>query len=176
MERGWELFFFGGPNEVDLPMIIEQHSQVTNLTKRQPAPSFSESAAILTTCDVVLAPDSSLCHLAGALDIPTVALFGPFPWQTRTKYSPKTRALQGNARCSPCFHHARLGEEWPVGGPCRETGNCVAMLDVQPERVIREITKQYERYCLGTALINGSGDVATVRADVMDGCEEEVRL
>jgi ADP-heptose:LPS heptosyltransferase len=45
-----------------------------------------EIAAVMVHCDMVLCPDSSILHLAGALGVPTVALFGPTPPQSRISH------------------------------------------------------------------------------------------
>lgn len=137
VEDGWEILLFGAPGQVPLP----ENAAVTNLTSAANPPDFYESACILTTCDVVLAPDSALAHLAGALGIQTVALYGPYPWKLRTAYHPSVRAVTGVARCSPCF----AGADWPEHGPCAQSHKCEALMDIPPGRVINEIEKAYER-------------------------------
>ncbi len=136
---GHEIFLFGRPGEVETPA----RSRIVNLMSM--GKSFRESCAIMMTCDVVIAPDSALAHVAGALNVPCVALYGPFPWTLRTAYAPKTRALQGTGRCAPCFHHVRGGVQFPNNGPCRFTGKCEVLDAIPPERVVREVQKQLEK-------------------------------
>jgi len=137
--EGHEVFLFGAPGEVktDTP---EGIVNLMSLNK-----TFRESCAILETCDVLVAPDSALVHVAGALDLPCVALYGPFPWQLRTKYARETFALQGMGACSPCFHHKRPGTgEFPDDGPCARTGRCEVLAAIPVERVVREVAKKLE--------------------------------
>lgn len=135
LERdGWEILCLGRFNEVR----VEETKQVRWVGKHNP--DFGESCAVLETCDVVLAPDSALCHVAGAFGLPTLALYGPFLWQTRTAYAPSIRAINGTARCAPCWWHSR-GSPFPEDGPCRRTGRCEALADITPERVLRELEK-----------------------------------
>jgi ADP-heptose:LPS heptosyltransferase len=46
-------------------------------------------AGILKNCDLLLCPDSVMLHLAGAMDVPTVALFGDTDPRARTNYYPQ---------------------------------------------------------------------------------------
>jgi len=133
LKRGWEVFLFGAPNQLktDLP--------VTNLTQRTPPVAFRESAAILATCDVCVAPDSALIHLAGALHIPAVALYGSFSWKLRTAYAPQTVALSGSLRCAPCFHHPIGTRLFPENGPCQRSGECDALAAIDPLRIAAKV-------------------------------------
>lgn len=131
--KGWEIYFFGPPHSI----LIAEEDRVVNLSLR--GFNFRQSAAVLSTCDVVLAPDSALCHLAGALDLPTVALYGPFPYQIRTKYHPKTFALSGKGPCAPCFHHDRGQRPFPANGPCHTSGRCDVLASIEPQRVASKV-------------------------------------
>jgi heptosyltransferase-2 len=114
---------------------------LVNLTQLPEPPNFRQSAALLATCDAVVAPDSALCHLAGALNLPTVALYGPFPWALRTAYALRTVALSGHGPCAPCFHHERAGEVWPEGKPCAKSGRCEVLATIEPERILAKLEK-----------------------------------
>jgi len=72
------------------------------------------TAAIVARLDLLVGPDSSLVHVAGALDVPTVALYGPFPGAVRTRYYPRCVTLEGEAPCAPCFTHGH--------DPCPKAG------------------------------------------------------
>lgn len=69
-----------------------------------------ESTAIETLiglvdqCDLIVCPDSGVLHLAGLLNKPTVALFGPILPDYRIRYYPKCRALfHPEIKCVPCW-------------------------------------------------------------------------
>lgn len=134
---GWEVLCLGRKNDAN----VEETELIKWVGKHDP--DFGQSCSALETCDVVLAPDSALCHVGGALNIPTLALYGPFPWQLRTKYAPSIRAINGQARCAPCFHHSR-GSPFPIDGPCMRSGRCEAMAEIKPERILSEVGKLWK--------------------------------
>lgn len=62
--------------------------------------------ALVEQCDAFLANDSGLMHLAAALSVPTVALFGPtHPGLGFAPQGPRNRIFFGFAECSPCSLH-----------------------------------------------------------------------
>ena len=133
--RGFESFLFGAAGECVLADSAEQG--IVNLSNHNL--TFRQSCAVMETCDAFIAPDSSFCHVAGALDIPTVALYGPFEWQSRTIYHPNIYGINGHAACAPCHWHKRGGQEWPAHGPCATTGYCHALATIKPSRVVAKI-------------------------------------
>jgi ADP-heptose:LPS heptosyltransferase len=130
-----ELALFGPPKAIQLEQADPRLLNVAAV-----ATTFAQSAGVLAECDAVLAPDSAIAHLAGALRLPTVALYGSFPWQARTAYAPTIRALQGSMFCSPCHWHGRLAP-FPPDGPCAKTGRCEVLAQIDPQRVVREVMK-----------------------------------
>ncbi|MEI7532863.1 MAG: glycosyltransferase family 9 protein [Verrucomicrobiae bacterium] len=131
-KHGWEVFLFGNPGEINAPDM----PGLVNVTKV--AKTVRESAAIAATCDVILSPDSFFVHLAAALGLPCVALYGPFPANLYTAHYPKCRAIQGRGKCSPCFHHPR-GTHFPTSGPCWKTGRCEVLADITPRAIVRAV-------------------------------------
>lgn len=136
VQKGWEVFMMGAPGEVK-----EVENEPKNFIIMTDGYTFRQRAAVLATCDVVLAPDSSLAHIAGALDVPCVALYGPFPWQVRTKYNPRTFGVNGTGKCAPCFHHQWMQNRFPKDCPSRNRGVCAVLESIKPERVIALLTK-----------------------------------
>jgi heptosyltransferase-2 len=58
--------------------------------------------ALLSKCALLICNDSGIMHLAAALDIPLIALFGP---QSPVKFGPwgkRCRVLYKRFPCSPC--------------------------------------------------------------------------
>lgn len=72
-------------------------------------------AAIIERASVVVTPDSASLHIAGAFDVPTVALFGPFDPRLRTAYYPNCQALRARPECPFCWENDPCA--WQ-GGPC----------------------------------------------------------
>lgn len=133
---GWETYILGKKGDLEKPHkeLRFHNCCVDDLT-------FRQSAAVLTTCDVIVGPDSALVHVAGAQGIPCVALYGPFPWKLRTAYARTTVALQGIGACAPCFHHERKGQMFPVDGPCHKSRQCDVLSSITPEKIAKTILR-----------------------------------
>jgi Glycosyltransferase family 9 (heptosyltransferase) len=139
VKDGWEVALLGSPGEFrgdKLNPGIRDMSRF-GLTWRQ-------TVAFMDTCDCILAPDSSLMHAAGTLDIPCVALFGAFNYHTRTKYYLSVFALHGDGACpmAPCHwsHHSGI-PVFPRGGPCEQSGLCDELVSIDPERIRAKINQ-----------------------------------
>jgi ADP-heptose:LPS heptosyltransferase len=76
--------------------------------------TFREMSAIVSLCDLVVTPDTGVLHLAAALNIPTIALFGPIDYRARCKGYKNVTVIKTNISCSPCW---RNGET-----KCKQTG------------------------------------------------------
>ncbi len=131
---GCEVYLMGAPGEFQ----CEEKGHLHDLCKV--APTFRESAAFLTTCDAFVGPDSGFLHVAGAMGVPAVGLFGAFPWKLRTAYYPSVFAIQGIGECSPCFHHpTKLMPAFPAHGSCYATGRCEVLASIEPDRIKAKI-------------------------------------
>jgi len=99
-----------------------------NIVKADQQP-FRLAFALAAECSLVVAPDSALVHLAAALDIPTIAVFGPTDAEVRTRYY--ERCVTMNARselaCIPCWRNEQI--------PCAITGGrqsaCMRLISPQ---------------------------------------------
>ena len=163
VKDGWEVSMMGIPNDYH----ATNYPNVHNIA--QLGLSFRQSVAYLTTCDAFLGPDSSLLHAAGALDIPAVGLFGPYPWKLRTAYYESVFSIQGKEGCdmAPCFHVAWPGmPKFPFEGPCARTGVCVPLASITPDRIVTAINKVFtEKPRSGAALVLAPtpGEVAALK-------------
>lgn len=125
-----QILLFGHPGQTQL----EDLPRVVNMSKRKL--SFMQSAAAVQTCDLLIAPDSALFHVGGALGVPTIGVFGPFPFELR-QTSDCQHALQGTAPCAPCFFHQQT-TAFPIDQDCFKVGKCAAMESVTALMVIRK--------------------------------------
>jgi heptosyltransferase-2 len=73
------------------------------------------SAALVNKCHSFLTNDSGAMHLAAALDIPQLAIFGPTDWVTTPPYSNKAHIIRKPTECSPC-----LLRHCPIDHRCME--------------------------------------------------------
>lgn len=60
-------------------------------------------ARLLARLDCLVSGDTGVAHLAAALGVPTVTLFGPTDSRLTAPRSAKARILEGPAPCAPCF-------------------------------------------------------------------------
>jgi len=99
LEKGHEVIFFGDLKTKDLVDTICKDLPVQNFAAKT---SLRELMALIYICDVVLTNDSGPMHIASALKVPTVALFGSTdPVQT----GPYMHGIviSHKVECAPCF-------------------------------------------------------------------------
>jgi ADP-heptose:LPS heptosyltransferase len=127
-----EVFLFGSPGQLKME---KEYPNILNLTADKL--TFRESAAVLATCNCCISPDSAMVHTASALNVPCVALYGPFPAALRIT-STEAVVIEGKAPCAPCYFHADLADEFPLGMPCTKEKMCVAMKSIPPAEVVKQ--------------------------------------
>src|SRR4029079_18764112 len=73
--------------------------------------TIREAFALAGGCDVLVTPDSAFFHLAGALDLPCVGLFGPTDGRVRGHDYPRARTLDARRTlaCVPCWRNEATG-------------------------------------------------------------------
>jgi ADP-heptose:LPS heptosyltransferase len=93
--------------------------------------------ALASACDAIVAPDSSFVHLAGALDIPCIALYGPIDGHVRTRHYPKCKYLDVKKKlgCMPCWRNEQM--------PCKLTNMraSVCMVDISINEIFNALTE-----------------------------------
>jgi lipopolysaccharide heptosyltransferase II len=93
--------FVGGLGEAELIESIRSsmvHASVSYAGRT----SLSRLAGLLSFSDLFLTNDTGALHIAAALDVPTVALFGPGDPVKVRPLSPRARVLHHPVPCSPC--------------------------------------------------------------------------
>lgn len=93
--------FCGGKGEIQLA------EEIQGMMKTRPEilcgkTSLKELAGILASCDLFITPDTGSLHLAAALNVPTIALFGPGDLTKVMPRSEKVKVLYHALPCSPC--------------------------------------------------------------------------
>jgi len=136
---GWEIMVMGREGELQM----QEGDLLHNLTAHKH--TIRQSAAVIATSDCLLGPDSALLHLAGALDVPAVGIYGPFPAELRVAYSPSIQVIEGSGHCAPCFHHVRNGKQFPSHGPCASKGFCTVLDSIPVKKVIDRVTLTAKR-------------------------------
>lgn len=139
LKRGWEVFLLGAQGEIKLP--DGSRTGLRNLSLA--GLTFRQSCAVISQADCLLGGDSAMVHIAGALDVPAVALYGPFLATLRTAHSPSVHAIQGKAGCRPCFHHVNVArrDNFPPHCPSASKGHCQVLASIPPEHVAAAVER-----------------------------------
>ena len=115
---GAKVLILRGPQESELVWNIQNAMQADSIAY---APiSVRELGALLQCCNLVVCNDSGPMHIAAALEVPTVAIFGPtdhVAWKPHTK---NATVVRRDMPCWPCSaHKCKIGWECtkklPVG-------------------------------------------------------------
>ena len=88
--------------------------------------NLGEAMGVISQCHFFVTNDSGLMHIAAALGIPTLAIFGSTDVVTTRPKGPRTRIVRRKVECAPC-----LQKECPTDHRC--------MLSIEPETVWREM-------------------------------------
>jgi heptosyltransferase II len=111
-EQGAQAILFGAASET-----VIAHS-IRSLMRHQPIlltgkTQLAELIAMIACCDFVITNDSGPMHLAAALRVPTLAIFGPTDEIATGPLSPRAVVLNKKVECSPC-----LLRECPIDHRC----------------------------------------------------------
>lgn len=128
-----QVFLIGQPGQIEL---TQEVPNLINLMGHKL--SFRQSAALVSTCDVCVSPDSALVHLCSALNVPCIGLYGPFPSRLRLTTS-LAYAFDGVAACAPCFFHADHPNHFPAGMPCAKALKCVALDSIPVDDIVNRV-------------------------------------
>jgi lipopolysaccharide heptosyltransferase II len=124
-----QLVVFGGKEDGFCSGIVEGLDP-RRIVNTQGKLSILESAAILRLCDFVIANDTGLMHVADALHIPSVLIFGPTSAALGClPHHPHSRTVEHSLWCRPCSKNGQA--------PCiRSKRWCLDLTDA--DRVIEE--------------------------------------
>jgi len=103
-----------------------------SVTKSKPANFIGKTdilqlAALVQKCKVFLTPDSAPLHVATAMQVPVIALFGPTSSRRHIPPAKKIIILEKKLACAPCY-----------SSRCRILTHA-CMRDITPETVMQEI-------------------------------------
>jgi heptosyltransferase-2 len=97
-----DIILFGTPGELPVFTAIAAELQrpPINLTGKT---SIADLPALLSQCHLFLGNDSGAMHVAAAVGLPVVAIFGPTDPQGTAPVTPRLTIVQQKPYCSPCF-------------------------------------------------------------------------
>jgi heptosyltransferase-2 len=102
LKQGWQVWLLGSDNDRDIcaqiNRDINQHGQ--NLAGQT---SLPEVVDLLSCADLVISNDSGLMHIAAALSVPLIAVYGSTDPTHTPPLSDNHKIAWLNLECSPCF-------------------------------------------------------------------------
>ena len=117
-----KIMLFCGPGEEALLQDVQRYNANQNYTSEVISIAglpLRQFAALLEKCSIFLCNDSGPMHIAAALKVPTVAIFGPTDhvrWKPRSE---KAVAVRKDVDCWPCSAHK-----------CKKGFECIKTLPV----------------------------------------------
>lgn len=99
--KGARIVLLGGPEERAAKGIRSAiETSIMDLTGRT---SLEELMGIIGSLSLLLSNDSGPMHLAAALGVPTVAVFGPTDERETGPLAPSSKVVRKHVECSPCL-------------------------------------------------------------------------
>ena len=89
--------------------------------------SLRETAELMASAGAVVGNDSGLSHIASAVGVQTILLFGPTPDTTLGQLPANSHVLRRGLACEPCWTRARFA-------PCQHRIDCLAGIDIDQVR------------------------------------------
>ena len=111
---GARVALVGGPKERHLADTIAEGMQAPARVLAGQT-TLGELVGVLSRLHLFLTNDSGPMHLAAALSVPTVAVFGPTDARETGPYSSKARVVREPVDCSPCLYR-----DCPIDHRCME--------------------------------------------------------
>ena len=126
LEDGFDIFFFG--SKVQDKLISSMIRELGAGSFNASSDDLRKSVILSSFMDFFIAPDSVFIHIAGALRIPLLGLYGPFPSESRMRYFKNSIGIDIQAGCSPCFKHSSF--------PCSKGSPSPCLNAISPEIVL----------------------------------------
>jgi heptosyltransferase-2 len=131
-EQGQTVQFFLGPAELNLKSVIVKEKGIEIVE----AKSIADLALQMSTCSIFVSNDSGLSHIAAALKLPTVVLFGP---TSPEEYIVPTRHVNVSVEgydCTDCFRTKTCNKSSPT---CMKTISVKKVLEVIGELQLEDV-------------------------------------
>lgn len=94
--------------------------------------SLLQSAALLRHCQLAIGNDTAIVHMAEAMGIPAIAIFGPTVTEFGYKpFLPKSLSIEIDLPCRPC---SRTGK-----GSCHLQSKRLCLTSIKPQAVIASV-------------------------------------
>jgi lipopolysaccharide heptosyltransferase II len=116
--RGASIFIFGAP--ADRPVCERLAAGLPGARNLAGTTSLVDMGSWFATMDLVISNDSGPMHLAAAIGIPVLAIFGPTDPLRTGPFGTPHRVITAPAECRPCFRAS-----------CRRGGECLTAIGAE---------------------------------------------
>jgi ADP-heptose:LPS heptosyltransferase len=106
----------GGADEVTLASVLA--AGVPGCRSLAGQLNLGQTVAVLERCMLFVGNDSAPMHMAAAVGVPTVGIFGPTSPLNFRPRGPRVAVVRAGLGCSPCFHFVGSHSLW-TGSRCR---------------------------------------------------------
>lgn len=132
-EENVKIFLIGAPPQAPLANFYKG-----NYENVIPAVNYSvrNSIVLASRYNQIIAPDTFMVQVAGALDKPLIGLYGPFASEVRMKYFKNAIGIEPKVACSPCYKHDFRACIKGYPSPC--------FSQVKPEDILQAVN--YQRF------------------------------
>ena len=107
LSNNYDIIIFGGPEEQNIAADIEKYlnnNGIDNYQNLAGKISIAEFMSEIAGLDLFITGDSGPMHLASALQVPTVAIFGPTDDKKTSQWkNEKSIIVKKNLSCQPCM-------------------------------------------------------------------------
>jgi heptosyltransferase-1 len=140
IERGDSVFLpWGNQAERERAERIRAAVTIPGAVNILPNMTLEEIGGVLANAKAIVSVDTGLGHLAAALAVPTVSLYGPTAAQKTGLFGQHQLHLSANFPCSPCFERSCLYKgDKSIDPPCFAT--------VSPDNVWQHLEKLSEQF------------------------------
>lgn len=103
MRRNYKIFLFGGKDEIKLLDKLSVDLESKSIYNFVGETNIMETAYLVSKCKLVIGVDTGVQHIADALGIKTISIFGPTNPYTHGAYSGKANFIYNKISCQFCY-------------------------------------------------------------------------
>lgn len=100
--EGFQTVIVGAPNDIEAASETARHMR-TRAIMLAGRTSIADLKAVLACASLVISNDTGAAHVAAALDVPTVVVFGPTEHVLTRPFSDAATIVRHTVECSPCM-------------------------------------------------------------------------
>ena len=110
LSSSYDIVIFGGENEKKFALDIEKNlinRSITNYQNLAGKTKLNELISLISDLDLFITGDSGPMHIAAAMDIPTISIFGPTNDRETSQWMNRSSVIiKKNLNCQPCMQRS----------------------------------------------------------------------